>query len=66
MTSEEFKNHRTQILRMNQSQLADVIGMSVAAIILWEKGDRRIPKPVIKLVKMIHRYPSLIGEIRTF
>lgn len=65
MTSEEFIEHRTKNLRIDQRQLADIVGVSTAAVGLWEKGERRVPKPVIKLVKLLHKYPSLTGEIRT-
>lgn len=66
MTNEELIVFRKKILKQSQAQLADIIGVSTGAVVLWEKGERKVPKPVSKLLKVIGTYPSLVGQIRSF
>jgi DNA-binding transcriptional regulator YiaG len=45
------------------SALAADLGVSRAAVYYWLAGDREIPEPSARLVRLLHRYPELRDEL---
>jgi len=45
MTGKEFKRTR-RALKMSQSQLAKVLGVTATAVARWDRGERPISGPV--------------------
>jgi AcrR family transcriptional regulator len=45
------------------SALAADLGVSRAAVYYWLAGDREIPEPPARLVRLLHRYPELRDEL---
>lgn len=42
-------------LQMSQRELASEFGVTPGAIAHWEKGTRKIPGPVLKLIEIYNR-----------
>ena len=57
MTKEEFKEIRLKN-KMTQSDLATIIGVKRQTIGCYERGTRRISKPIEKLILSI----EIVGE----
>lgn len=61
MTPAELIHFRT-VFKINQKQLAHVLGISWQAVDLWETGQRRIPETTNRILKLFLKYPTLITE----
>ncbi len=52
MTGKKFKQTR-RALKVSQSQLAKVLGVTVTAVARWERGERPISGPVALAMKLL-------------
>ena len=50
--------------KMEYSQLADLIGLTPAAVNHWLTGARSIAKPYGRLLRLFDRHPQLMSEFR--
>lgn len=49
-------------LKMSPNRLADLLGISAQAVLLWMRGDRAVSPPAAKIIKVIGDDPSLIAR----
>ena len=54
MTAEEFKAKREKLFG-TQGRAAEALGVNVATIKNYEKGRRKVPELVVKLIKCLER-----------
>ena len=47
---------------MSNKHLADLIGISEQAVMMWVSGDRRIPAPMSRLIRYFNSKPSRMSE----
>ncbi len=52
MTGKKFRRTR-RALRMSQSQLAKVLGVTATAVARWERGERPISGPVALAMNLL-------------
>jgi DNA-binding transcriptional regulator YiaG len=45
------------------SALAVDLGVTRAAVYYWLAGDREIPEPAARLVRLLYRHPKLRDEV---
>ena len=57
----ELKNMMIQN-KMDNATIAFIFGVTVNAVNYWLKGDREIPEPVAKCVRLFTKRPELINE----
>ena len=50
-------------LKLTQTELAQAFGVGKVAFSRYERGETRPPGPIVKLLKLIERYPELLAEI---
>lgn len=58
MKPEEFKNIRSQ-LQLSQQQYAVMLGSALRSVQYWESGERKIPKVVQILAKVMLQINSM-------
>lgn len=51
-----------QKYHMSQRQLAMLLGVTVQAVMLWEKNERVVPVTTRRVISLLDRYPELIVE----
>lgn len=51
-------------LKLTQTELSKVVGIGKIAFSRYERGETKPPTPLIKLLKLVERYPDLLAEIR--
>ena len=61
MNSEELKAFLNKH-KLNDTRLAEVLGVSQPAVNMWLNGHRGISKPISRLLKTFDKYPQLIQE----
>ncbi len=54
MNNEQFKERRAA-LDLTQAALAEELGVSLRAVKHYEAGDRKVPKPVEKLLDTLSK-----------
>ena len=54
MTSEEFKRVRQTIWR-TQAEAAAALGVTEGAVAHWERGRRKVPEIVVKLMECLEK-----------
>jgi DNA-binding transcriptional regulator YiaG len=54
MTPEEFTLWRAR-MGVTQSEAANMLGVTLAAIQHWQRGRRRVPKPIAKLCDYLEK-----------
>jgi HTH-type transcriptional regulator / antitoxin MqsA len=52
-------------LDLDQREAAEIFGGGVNAFSRYENGKTRPPLALVKLLKLLHRHPELLHEIRT-
>lgn len=62
MKSSEMIKFR-QNFKMNQTELAKLLGVTGGAVNFWETNQRRIPPPVQKIIRFLNRFPQYKGEM---
>lgn len=50
--------------KMDDAQLAELIGLTKSAVNHWIIGRRSIAKPYGRLIRLFDRHPSLMAEFR--
>ncbi len=45
-------------MNLSQSELAKYFGITAGAIMLWEKGDRELHGPALKLLELFEKMAS--------
>ncbi len=61
MNPEEIVRLRTQLM-LGQADLATALGVTRPCVLLWESGQRKIPRPAQILLKLYVKYPGLLQE----
>ena len=61
MSSEEFTTFR-QSIKMNDKQIANLLGVTYQAVQLWERGERAIPTTTTRVLRLFKKFPQLINE----
>ena len=61
MTPEEIRASRIKLM-LTEAEFARALNCTAAAVNLWEHGLRKPSGSVIKLIKILVKYPSLVGE----
>ena len=61
MTGKEVTELRKKF-NLTQDGLADLIGITRQAVILWESDQRIIPEPMVRLLHLFLKYPQLTQE----
>ncbi len=51
-------------LKLTQTELSKVVGIGKIAFSRYERGETKPPTPLVKLLKLVERYPDLLAEIR--
>lgn len=62
MNAQELKNARAS-LNLTVEQFAKVMNVTPSAVSLWENGQRTPQGPALQLLRVILKYPGLIGEL---
>lgn len=52
-------------LNLDQRQAAEIFGGGVNAFSRYENGKTKPPLALVKLLKVLERYPDLLSEVRT-
>ena len=68
MTSEKERMGAKEIEKFRKSQnmsievFAEFIGVTPQAVILWERGQRQLPVPMVRLFRLLGKFPQLVKE----
>lgn len=52
-----------QTHKLSMKHLGNMVGVSENAVRFWEAGERKVPKPIIKILNLITKYPELLKEL---
>ena len=61
MTGKEVTTFRKES-GLTQEEMAELIGITRQAVILWETDQRLIPEPMVRLMKLFLKHPHLTEE----
>jgi DNA-binding transcriptional regulator YiaG len=61
MKPSEFVAFRNR-LGLSQTEMAQLIGVTWQAVHYWETGQRKISLTVVKVLRLIKKYPQLLEE----
>ena len=62
MTAKELNEYRRSI-GLDAESFGSLVGVTRQAVIWWETGERKIPKPIAKLVALLKKFPQLKEEL---
>ena len=48
---------------LTQTEFSKLIGVTSQAVRYWELGERSIPPTTAKLVRLMVKFPQLVGEL---
>jgi len=61
-TPSQVKAFRAWANNMTREEFADLLGVTPAAVVWWETGQRKVPNTTARLLKMFAKYPQLMKE----
>lgn len=47
---------------LSQADLAELLGITLQGVRLWEDGKRDIPETTARLIRLFKKYPQLVKE----
>ena len=50
-------------LGLTQIEAGKLVGVGKLAFSRYERGETRVPEPLVKLLRLVDRHPELLGEI---
>ena len=62
MTPTEFLTCRSA-LNLTQSALASTLGVGRRAVQYWEAGEREVPEPVARILRLAQTDPSILARL---
>lgn len=62
LTAAEIKMIRKK-LKMTQSYLAELAGVSVKTVERWESGQTEVKGPIVTLLCILREHPKILGEL---
>lgn len=63
MTATDFRNTLAS-LGLSQSEASRVLGVTSRAVRMWVAGDRAVPEPLAKLVKLLASGKVTVDDVR--
>lgn len=62
LSKEEIIRFR-KTYNLSQKDLADILGVTLPAVVSWEVGRNNVSLPITKIVRLLIKKPNLINEL---